>query len=116
MHPTVAPHYTLTVIAAGALTAARFAGLGGIQADTLGQKVGGVVRYDVPEGAAATVDILGTVLVEAGGAIAFDDDITTDDLGRAVTVTDAATQRTNARALTTAAGTGAKVLVLLLPR
>lgn len=116
MNPIVAPLYTLTAIADGALTGARFVTVEGARPDTLGQKVLGVARYAVADKAAATVDVLGTVLVEAGGAIAIDDDITTDDQGRAVAVTDTATQRTNARALTAASGAGKQVLALLLPR
>lgn len=116
MYPTVAPLYTLTVIAVGPLASTRFVGADGIQADTLGQKVLGVTRYDVPDKAAATVDVLGTTLVEAGGAIAVDDDVTTDAQGRAVTVSDPATQRAAGRALTAATAAGTKVLVLLLPR
>lgn len=116
MHPTFVSLYTRSVVAAGALAAQRFVGVNGAQASVLGQKVLGVTRYGVGDGQAGTVDVLGSALVEAGAAIALDDDLTTDAQGRAVPVTDPLTQRTAGRALSAAAGAGAKVEILLLPR
>jgi Uncharacterized conserved protein (DUF2190) len=58
---------------------------GGIPA--AGANTLGVVKYPVNSGTLAVVNVLGTSLVEAGGAIAQYATIGTDSVGRAVTWT-----------------------------
>lgn len=114
-YPTPVSHYTRSVVASGAIAARRFATVAGAQAAALGGKVYGVNRYVVTEGDAATVDVLGSALVEAGAAITLDADLTTDADGRAVPITDTATQRRAGRALSTATAAGGLVEILLTP-
>jgi len=75
----------LPLTAAGAITARRFVGYDGAQADTQGQKVTGVARAAAAQaGDVVPVDILGTAVVEAGGAVAIGDGVICDAQGRAI--------------------------------
>lgn len=114
-YPTPVSHYTRSVVATGAVAARRFATVAGAQAAALGAKVYGVNRYAVAVADAATVDVLGSALVEAGAAITLDADLTTDAQGRAVPITDSATQHRAGRSLSTAAAAGGLVEILLTP-
>lgn len=114
-YPSSVSLYSRTAVASSAIAARRFATVAGTQAAALGAKVYGVNRYAVDDGAAATVDVLGSCLVESGDAIALDDDLTTDATGRAVPLTDPATQVRAGRALSTAAAAGSPVEILLTP-
>ncbi len=115
MHPTSTPLYTRSLVAATDLTARRFVTTTG-QIPAGGGAVVGVTRTAAIAGDAVAVDILGSTLVEAGVAVAIDADLTTDALGRAVAITDAATQRCAGRAMTAVAAAGQVVEILLLPR
>ncbi|EME69722.1 lipoprotein [Paramagnetospirillum caucaseum] len=116
MHPTFTSLYTRSVTASGAIASARCVKAGGAQATAIGEKILGIARYGVADGQAATIDVLGSALAEAGAALNLDDDLTTDAVGRVIPVTDAATQRPLGRALSAASAAGQKVEVLLLPR
>lgn len=74
----------LTVTAAGALTAHRFVGTDLNQAGA-GANAYGVARTDAAAGEQVAVDIAGTAVVEAGGAIAAGAAVEVDASGRAVT-------------------------------
>lgn len=74
----------LTVTAAGAVAYARAVGFDGAQASVAGQKVLGVARYAVADGAAGAIDVAGTAIVETGAAVAVGDSLIVDAQGRAV--------------------------------
>lgn len=77
------PILTLSVIAAAALIADRFVTpAGGVPA--AGASCLGVGRSSVASGARQPVDVLGTSVVETGGAIAANALVETDASGRAV--------------------------------
>ncbi|WP_241085740.1 DUF2190 family protein [Candidatus Vondammii sp. HM_W22] len=78
------PLLTLTVIAAGALTANRFVGHDSDVAAAAGNTLG-VARNAATIGDSAAVDILGTAIVEASDAIAAGASIEVDATARAVT-------------------------------
>jgi len=75
---------TLTVLATGALTANRFVGHGGATAAAAGNALG-VSRTAAAIGERAPVDVIGTTVVETGGALAAGALIEVDASGRAVT-------------------------------
>lgn len=75
----------MTVTAVGALTAHRFVGHTGSQAAAAGNALG-VARTDAAIGELCPVDVIGTAIVEAGGAIAAGAAVQVDASGRAVTL------------------------------
>ncbi|HCY15612.1 MAG: DUF2190 domain-containing protein [Curvibacter sp. GWA2_64_110] len=81
---TEQPILTTTVLAAAALPARRFVTTGGA-VPAAGAKVLGVANANYDQGEQAGVGVLGILLVEAGAAVAVDDDVQTDATGRAIT-------------------------------
>lgn len=75
---------TLTVLAAGAITANRAVGYDGAQATVAGQKVLGVATADIADATHGALDTLGTTVIETGGAIVAGDALRVDASGRAV--------------------------------
>lgn len=78
------PLLTLTVTASGAVTAHRFVGFTGAQLAAAGAKAMGVATTDAIVGDDLAVDVVGTSVVEAGGAFSVGDDIVADASGRAI--------------------------------
>jgi hypothetical protein len=74
----------LTAVATSAVTAARFVTHAGAHAGAAANTLG-VSRTDAAVGQAFSVDVIGTAVVEAGGAIAAGAAVETDAQGRAVT-------------------------------
>lgn len=105
------PLLPLSRIAAGAITAERFVTPTGTQAGAAVNTLG-VARSDATTGQVLPVDVLGTAIVTAGGAIADGALIETDATGRAVT---RSAGPIVARALQAAAAAGARIEVLLIP-
>jgi uncharacterized ParB-like nuclease family protein len=101
---------SLPVAAAVALTAKRFVTLGGAVAAAAGA-AGGVTRSDAAAGTLTTVDVLGTAVVTAGGAIAKHAYVEVGANGKAVTK---AAGKVVAQALEAASGDGADIEVLLI--
>ncbi len=74
----------LTALATSAVTSRRFVTNAGAQAGAAANTLG-VSRTDAAVGQGFPVDVLGTAVVEAGGAIAAGAAVETDAQGRAVT-------------------------------
>lgn len=103
---------TLTVVAAGALSASRFVANSGAY-PTDGDLAIGVTRTGAGGvGDLVPVDALGTSMVEAGGAIGDGKPVTADAAGRAVEAGEG--DLVYGRALQAAAGEGAEIEVLLI--
>lgn len=81
---TEQPILTTTVLASTSLVGRRFATVAGAT-PAAGAKVLGVANADYNLGEQAGVGVLGIFVVEAGAAVAADDDVQTDALGRAIT-------------------------------
>lgn len=104
---------TLTVVAAGALSACRFVTNGGAY-PTEGDMAIGVTRTGAGgAGDLVPVDALGTSMVEAGGVIENGKLVTVDATGRAVQAGEG--DLVYGRALQAAAGEGELIEVLLIP-
>ncbi|MEM8601894.1 MAG: capsid cement protein [Bacteroidota bacterium] len=101
---------TLSIEAAGALVQRRFVAPDGNQAGAAANTLG-VASYDVAAGEMAAVHVLGTAVVEAGGAVAFGAAIETDADGKAVTN---AAGPVVGRALSASAADGDLIEVLLI--
>lgn len=102
---------TLTVAAAGALTANRFVTGAGAAPSANGRALGVTRTSAAAAGDLVPVDVQGTTLVEASAAIAVDDAVATTANGRAVTFSTGATV---GRALTAASAAGQLIEVLLI--
>lgn len=90
-HPT----QILSTQAAAAIVANKFVGFAGVNLATAGAKAFGVADVDTRSGEMAPVVVSGTAVVLSGGALAVGDPVTSDASGRAVAITDAATQKLN---------------------
>ncbi len=101
---------SLHVVATAALTAHRFVAAGG-GVPAAGGNALGVTRQAAAIGESALTDVIGTAVVEAGGAIAAGAAVETDATGRAVTQT---TGVKLGRALEAAAAAGDFIEVLLI--
>ncbi|MEL7168258.1 MAG: capsid cement protein [Bacteroidota bacterium] len=101
---------TLSILAASAIVQRRFVAPDGTQAGAAANTLG-VASYDVATGDMAAVHVLGTTVVEAGGAVAAGAAIETDASGKAVTN---AAGPVVGRALTAAAADGDLIEVLLI--
>jgi len=102
--------FTLSVVAAGAITKHRFVTHGNTQAGAAANTLG-VARTAAAPNEGLTVDVIGTAVVEAGAAIAAGAAIETDATGRAVTK---AAGVTVGRALQAATAAGDFIEVLLI--
>lgn len=107
------PILTLTVAASGAVTERRFVGFDGAQIATADVRAMGVARYGVADGKDLPVDVMGTTIVETGGAFAIGDELTVDANGRAVINPEVGGEVVMADALEASAGAGQFVEVFL---
>lgn len=103
---------TITVAATGTIAANRFVTPAGAQAGA-DANVLGVARTAAVSGAAIPVDVLGTVVVEAGAAISAGATLKSDANGRAIPW--ATSGAKVALALQAAAGAGERIEALLIP-
>lgn len=108
------PLLTLTVTAAGAVAACRFVGFGGAQVTAAGAKALGVSTTSALDGDDLAIDVIGTTVIESGGAIAVGDDIVADSQGRAIVNPAVGGEIVLAQALDGASGAGEFVEVLLV--
>ena len=101
-----------TIVAAGAIAAARFvtpaAAQAGADANTLG-----VARFAAATGERVAVDVLGTAIVEAGAAVAAGATVKSNASGQAITW--ATSGAKVGIALTAASAAGQMIEVLLIP-
>lgn len=104
------PLLALTLVATAALTEHRFATAAGAVCGA-GGKALGLLHNDAASGDPVAVTVVGTAIMEAGGAIAKDAEIQSDSLGRGITAT---TGPVLARALEAASLAGDKIEVLVL--
>ena len=102
----------VAVVATSAIAASRFVtpavAQAGADANTLG-----VSRFAAAVGEKVSVDVLGTAVVESGGAVAFGATLKSDASGRAITW--AASGAKVALSLDTATAAGQLIEVLLIP-
>lgn len=101
---------TLTATASGAVTAERFVGHDGALATAAGNTLG-VAATDAADGEDYPADVIGTTVVEAGGAIAKGGAIEVGAGSKAVAQSAGVTV---ARALEAAGADGDKIEVLLI--
>ena len=106
---TEIPIMTMTVLATAALVRSRFVTSSGA-VPAAGGKVLGVANADYSLGEQAGVAVLGALVVEAGAAVALDDDVQSDASGRAITV---ASGSVAGRALDAATAAGQRIRVLM---
>ena len=103
---------TLSVVATGAITAARFVtpagAVAGADANTLG-----VARSAAASGERFSVDAIGTAVVEAGAAVSANATVKSDASGRAITW--ASSGAKVGLALEAATAAGQMIEVLLMP-
>ena len=111
MVQTFNPLLPLTASATAAVTKNRFVGYGGAHAVAAGAALG-VSRTGAALGEDFTVDVLGTALVEASGAIAAGGAVEVGATGKAAAL---AAGVTVARALSAAAADGNLIEVVLIP-
>jgi hypothetical protein len=97
----------LNVLAAGAITACRAVGYGGLQATVQGQKVMGAAVTDQIAGQYLPVTAIGTAVMESGAAVAVGDSLIVDATGRAIPTTGALGLLVGATAVTSSAANGA---------
>ena len=97
----------LPATASGAVTARRGVDFAGAQATVQGQKVMGVAVYDAVGTGPLAVRVIGTALVETGGAFANGDPLIVDTQGRAIASTGPLALKAGATAVTSAAANGA---------
>ena len=102
----------LSMKATGALTAERFVNQRGAQSGA-GTSALGVARTDALVGTLVAVDVLGTAIVQTGGAIAEGDAVASDATGCAVVWAAGATQV--GVAMQASAAAGQRIEVFLLP-
>lgn len=107
------PILTLTRAAAGAIAANRFVTPAGAQAGADANAIGVARVAAAVAGEEIPVDVLGTTVVEAGGAIAAGATIKSDANGKAITW--AVSGAKLAIALEAAGGDGQFIEVLLIP-
>ena len=107
--PQSVPILTVTITAQGTISANRFVTSAAVQA-TAGALALGVARSGAATGGNLACDVLGTSVVEAGGAIAAGDEVQADSSGRAITTAGGVVL---GLALESAASSGSMLEVLL---
>lgn len=105
------PVLTLTLTAAAALAAERFVTTDGNVPAAGGYAIG-VTTTEAAKGEAFAADVMGTTVVEAGGAIAAGQGVQTDASGKAVALSSGVALGT---ALQAATADGDRIEVLLTP-
>jgi hypothetical protein len=78
--------FTLSILATAVIAACRFVTHAGAHAGVAGAAIG-VSRSAAAEDAYVPVDVIGTVVVESGAAVAVGDLVQSDSTGRAITAT-----------------------------
>lgn len=105
---------TLTVIAAGAVAAHRFVSFSGAQLATASAAALGVSTFPAIKDDDLAVDVIGTTVVESGGAIAVGAALVTTATGTAITNPAVGTEVVLAYALDAASAAGEFIEVLLV--
>lgn len=108
------PILTLSRVAASAVAATRFVDFDGNHAAD-GEKPLGVSAYAAATGAALAVDVLGTTMLEAGGAIVLGGPIKPAADGSGKGIAQGGSGPIAAYALEAASGDGKLIEVLLVP-
>lgn len=105
--------FSMSAIASGAVLAARFVGMLTGAHCASGAKAQGVSQYAANTGEAFALDVLGTTIVEAGGAVGAGSEVkaAADGSGRAIARGGAGPL--DAYAVTAASAAGQKIEVLL---
>lgn len=103
--------FTMSILATAALAAGRFVGMMTGAHCAAAAKAQGVTQYAGAIGDAVAIDVLGTSIVEAGGAVAVGGPVKSDATGRAVA--QAGAGEILGYAVTGAAAAGQKIEVLL---
>ncbi|WP_370175465.1 DUF2190 family protein [Sphingobium abikonense] len=103
--------FTFSAIASVAVAAARFIGIGTGAHCAAGAKALGVTQTPAAAGEAVAVDVVGTAIVEAGGAILPWVPIKSDAAGKAIA--QGGTGEVLGYAITSATAEGQKIEVLL---
>ncbi len=104
---------SLTFQASGNVIRNHAIGFNGAQATAAGQKVLGVSPRDTSDGSLSDVTVIGTEVIETGGAFTAGASLIVDAEGRAVVAAGTAGEYVFADALETADGAGNFVEVLL---
>jgi len=104
----------LTATATGAVTAHRFVDYDGAQLDTAGAKALGVSVCDAIAGDDYGVDVIGTTVIESGGAFDPGDELVADASGRAIVNPAVGSEVVLAHALDTAGAAGEFIEILLV--
>jgi hypothetical protein len=105
--------FSMTQVAAAAVAAARFVGLMTGQQCASGSKALGVSQYPAAIGDAFAVDVLGTTIVEAGGAIAAGAEVKAAADGSGKAIARGGAGPLDGIAVTAAAADGQKIEILL---
>ena len=108
------PLLTLTVSAIGAVSAHRFVGYDGAQVNTVGAKALGVSVSDALDNDDLALDVIGTTVIESGGAFGAGDDLVSDATGAAIVNPAVGGEVVQAHALDAAGGAGEFIEVLLV--
>lgn len=106
---------TLTVIATAAVVAGRFVTSAGAYPAAIGGLAHGVTRSDGAVGDPIPVDVLGTAIVEAGGAISAGVPVMADASGKVIAHDSDGDKHALGRSLEAAASDGDFVEILLVP-
>ena len=104
----------LTVVAAGALAAARFVTQAGAYPAAGGAGFGVTRTSAASAGDLVPVDVQGTTIAETGAAVAFDAPLMVDAQGRVVPLT-VGGKSPVARSMGVATGAGEQIEILLVP-
>ncbi|MFY9350100.1 MAG: capsid cement protein [Sphingobium sp.] len=107
------PIFTMTQVAAAAVAAARFVGLMTGQQCASGAKALGVSQYPAATGEAFAVDVVGTSIVEAGGAIAAGAEVKAAADGSGKAIARGGSGPLDGYAVSAATADGQKITVLL---
>jgi hypothetical protein len=105
------PAFIMTVVATAAIVGQRFVGLLTGAPCAAGAKPQGVANFPAAIGEAVSVDVLGTSVIETGGAFNVGDALKSDATGRAVA--QGGTGEIAGYAVQASAAAGARVEVLL---
>lgn len=109
MGESYTPSLVRTVKAAGAFTKRRFIGFDKLQITAAGAAAMGVAQQDAALNELTPVTILGTAIVEAGGAVSLGVYVTSDAQGRAIAAANLAVAA-GATAVTSTAANGSSIL------
>ena len=108
------PVLTLTAVAVGTVAAHRFVGFDGAQLDAAGAEAFGVANFSAVDGDDLSLDVMGTTVVETGGAVAVGDDVVSDANAMAITNPEVGGEKVLAKALDAASGAGEFIEVLIV--